>query len=191
MLDIVLHCKFRGLIPFIYNSIKISLRNLYIWFILMYSSTYRYILQYTMSIALYAMFSFIKRFAKLCIISRNRTHDLMHTARLHCPLHHQRWCRYQFVHGISLIVCLLAGLGCIAGRTSPCVRHLARGPPRHLRRPWRHQLEPSGSLGVPVPGLGSQGTQAQQASHWTRSWSCHQCLRHGCEFRVRLQAQAF
>ena len=92
-------------------------------------------------------------------------------------------------------VCLL-GLGCIAGRTSPCGWCQTSGP----RRPWSHRHGPSGSLGFPGPGLRSPGTQAPAAGHWTRSWSCHcghQCWRASSEsdckhttFKTRFDAIA-
>ena len=122
---------------------------LHIWFILIYSSTYQYILRYTMSIALYAMFSFKKRFAKLCIISGNRTHDLMHTARLRWPLHHQRLCRHKFVPGISLSA--RTRLHCGKNVTLRLVSDIWRGAYRATRT--GHGVT---SLGLPGPGPDSE-----------------------------------
>ena len=147
---------------------------------------------YMVHCSIYHVFLEKNEFAKLCITSGIRTHDLMQTARPRWPLHHERWYRIVFVHGISMFDSALRGVRHLAAG----VGHPARGPPRHPLRPWRHRHGPSSSLRFPGPGLRSPGTQAPgpAVGHWTRSWSCHQCLRSGpvpCEFRVRQQAQAF
>ena len=102
-----------------------------------------------MSIALYTMFSLKKRFAKLCIISGNRTHDLMHTARLRWPLHHQRLCRHKFVHGISLSA--RTRLHCGKNVTLRLVSDILRGAHRATRT--GHGVT---SLGLPGPGPDSE-----------------------------------
>ena len=80
-----------------------------------------------------------------------RTQDLMHAARLfyHCTTsvdtgmtfgwyHYQDWCEAGEAHHLP------AGVG-----------RQVRAPPPHPRRPWRRRHGPSGSLGLPGPGLGS------------------------------------
>ena len=86
-----------------------------------------------------------KRICKIMYNLGIRTHDLMQTARPRWPLHHERWYKTVFVHGISMFDSALLGVRHLAAG----VGHPARGPPRRPLRPWRHRHGPSSSLRFP------------------------------------------
>ena len=132
--------KIQGLRPFMYNSITLSL---YIPCSLLYIPCS---LIYLHGSLLYIpCFPRKKRICKIIYNLGIRTHDLMQTARPRWPLHHERWYKTVFVHGISMFDSALRGVRHLAAG----VGHPARGPPRRPLRPWRHRHGPSSSLRFP------------------------------------------
>jgi hypothetical protein len=102
---------------------------------------------------------------------RNRTNNLMHTARLFRPLSHEHWCYFKVVllyisrFGISGETYRLADVG-----------RPARGPPRPRLRPWRRRHGPRhGSPGRPVSQRGKVlmwQSSARQLPCWGHLLRC-------------------